>query len=292
MLDKIKNSWRNAAASVSVLKNNPGLLGMFALSYGLHLLFFAVLIAAVFGFRQLDDGGFNVGLNFTLSVWGVVKILLPLFLWIGSAILMTAALYHELLCAFNGGGVSLKRGLAAALVRWRELTIWAFFASTVGTMLKMTGMGNRLVMFGLGVSWSVCTLFAVPVLMREKNVRRPADVLRRSGLLIGNTWGEAVVGVMLFGGVGLAAAVVITFAGIMSGVYLGLAMNDWWMLLWCGGGAILFSAFLVMVLMALQTVYAASLYIFAVEGVVPGGFTREMLENGWRVGSDSTALRH
>ncbi|MDD4816439.1 MAG: DUF6159 family protein [Victivallaceae bacterium] len=281
----IKGSWRNIAASVSVLKNNPGLLRMFGLNYLLTLLFFTVLFMAVFRFERLADGGFKAGVQFTLSVSVVLRVVLLLLLWFFTATFMTAALYHEILCAFNGRGVSLRRGLAAALTRWSGLAMWALFAAAVGVAIKLLGLRSRLLMFGIGLSWGVCALFAVPVLMREKSIKRPVEALRRSGTIIGGTWSGVAVGI---GGCDVAAilsSAVLLYAGIVLGIYSALVMNDWLMPVWILGGAALMAALIVMTLQMLKTVYVASLYIFAVEGVVPDGFTTEMMDVGWRVGT-------
>ena len=84
----------------------------------------------------------------------------------------------------------------------------------------------------------------------------------------------------------IAASVsVLLYAGIVLGIYSALVMNDWLMPAWIFGGAVLMAALIVMTLQMLKTVYVASLYIFAAEGVVPDGFTPEMMDVGWRVGT-------
>jgi hypothetical protein len=195
------------------------------------------------------------------------------------------AFYHQILRALAGDPVSLQDGLRFAVSRLRAIVMWSLLAGTVGLIIKAIeerlGWLGRWVMGLIGTVWSVAAVFAIPVIIRQDE-RNPLVVLRDSAVTLKRTWGESLAG---FIGIQLMGAVfaVVSLAFVLVIVIGMLLLNQDWLL----GIAIVFwllSIFGAAIVISMAThVYRCALYVYASEGVVPGPYTSEMMNTGWKV---------
>jgi hypothetical protein len=128
----------------------------------------------------------------------------------------------------------------------------------------------------LDLSWTLATLFAVPVIAYEG--LGPRETLRRSAELFRQRWGEqtaGVIGIGVFGGFLTVPAVVLIAAGVAAG----------------GGGAVVLVALGGALLLAVQAftialnqVYRVFLYrsTLTADGTGLGPFSHEDLSNPFR----------
>lgn len=178
----------------------------------------------------------------------------------------------------TGGAWTFDQGLQLAWQRKWTILQWAFVAATVGMALRMLsermGIIGRMVISVIGVAWNVACYFVVPVLAFEDV--SPGQALYRSAELFTETWGERVVGGFSLG--------LVFFALMIPGVVLWFAC----MKLYGPGamvpGVILLGLyFMVLSVMssAVQGIFNAALYRYAVDQQVPAGFSRDLIQGAW-----------
>ena len=180
----------------------------------------------------------------------------------------------------DGEPVSPRDGWRAARERTGIILTWTLLVCTVGAILRILEeylpIGGKIAALVLDLSWTLATLFAVPVLAYEG--LGPRETLHRSTELFRQRWGEqtaGAIGIGIFGGFLAVPAVVLIAAG---------ATSD-------GGGAIVLVALGGALLLAVQAftialnqVYRVFLYrsTLTPDGIVQGPFSREDLNNPFR----------
>ncbi len=176
----------------------------------------------------------------------------------------------------NGGDPTLSDGLQAALDRLIPIAVWAFIAATVGFLLGTVESGSRrgrsLIASLLGISWSMISYLAIPLIVVEKT--NPFFALDFSMEMMRRTWGEQVIGNFSFGLVFSLFALPAVPLLLLSGKAGGASSLP--------TGLIILAAYLVIlgiVQSALQTIFNAVMYVFARDGKVPGEFTAEQLKD-------------
>src|SRR5262249_14552591 len=174
----------------------------------------------------------------------------------------------------TGGKWTFDQGLQLAWQRKWVILQWAFVAATIGLVLRMiserSGLIGKMVVSAIGVAWNVACYFVVPVLAFED--LSPGAALYRSAELFTETWGERVVG-------GFSLGIIFFFAMIPG---IGL----WFFAVRAGGptgvlvGAIALGAYILLlsvVSSAVQGIFNAALYRYAVDQQVPAGFSPDLI---------------
>jgi hypothetical protein len=191
------------------------------------------------------------------------------------------AFYNEILQAFNGNTVSISRGLSFAMTRLRAIVLWSLLAGIVGIIIRKieenVGFVGRWITGLIGFTWSVASVFAIPVIVREPQQINPITTLKDSAALIKRTWGEGLAGmvgmsaiIILFIIALVALSVVVMIAIPLSILYLSIF--------------IFLTIFILGYLsMMMRDIFLCGLYVYATEGVVPGEFDEAMMEQAWRV---------
>ncbi len=220
----------------------------------------------------------------TAAVYGYMAgvYLLSMFL----ATFLNVAFYSEILNALKGEGVSIGRGLRFAASCWKAILFWSLLAGVVGIVIR--AIEERLSFVGswiarlVGLAWSVATVFAVPVLITNRETANPVAFLRTSTRLLVRTWGEALVGFLgLQIGTGLVLIVSILWLGLA--VFASVMLKS--VLLICAAAVLWLLAMLVLayVVGVAQKVYIGALFLYAAEGAIPEPFDQHMLNMAWKV---------
>ena len=195
------------------------------------------------------------------------------------------AFYHEILAALRGDQVSLRRGFRFAGSRVTAILLWTLFAGLVGLIIKeiseRLGWVGSLITRFLGLAWSVATVFAIPVLVSERETSNPLNILKKSATTLRGTWGEALIGYvgLSFASllVGLATVVVIggavTAMAVMQTFVLPIVVIAVWVAL-----LVVYSY----VMGVAGQVYKGALFLYATERIVVEPFNQEMLERAWK----------
>src|SRR5258705_9027691 len=104
------------------------------------------------------------------------------------------ALVHCTRLYFKGEAFTIRDGLRFSMSRLGAIFSWAFFAATVGLILKMiqdnAGWLGKIIIGLIGWIWSVATFFVVPVIAYEN--LGPVDAFKRSSSLMKQKWGESL----------------------------------------------------------------------------------------------------
>jgi hypothetical protein len=295
---KLQNSWELLKSSLRVIRDNPR-LALFPIVSTLCLfvlaLFFIVPLVLL-GMGQtgalawMQSRGwqgtpgvdhFREAFGWLYYSCGATIYLLSLFL----GTFFNVAFYHEILRALGGQPVSLGGGLRFATRRLGSVLLWSLLAGTVGLIIRAIeerlGWIGKIVMAAIGTAWSVAAVFAIPVIIRRTD-SNPLAVLRDSALTLKRTWGESLVGFIGIPLVGAALLLAIFASGLATMAAAALLHMAW---LGISVGALwLLSVLLFSLLMSMAThVYRCALYVYASEGIVPGPYTAEMMDAGWKV---------
>jgi hypothetical protein len=274
MFEKFSRSWALVKASATVLRSDKELLVFPVISGIASLLVVATFALPVFSLRLFEDGlgpmGYVLGFLFYLCQYFVI-------------FFFNSALVGAAMIRLNGGDPTVGDGLRIARERMLPILGYAAIAATVGLALqalkdKDNNLIVRMIASALGTAWTVASFLVVPVLVA--NNIGPIDAIKQSIGLLKRTWGENVVGQMgigfVFGFIMLAVVIVgagLSVFGFSASPYLGATFV---------AITILAALAVVIIQSALSGVYAAALYRFANDGVVPQGFEGMALDQAFK----------
>lgn len=196
-------------------------------------------------------------------------------------IYFNSALIAAAMVRLRGGDPKLADGIRWANQHLLSILGWALITATVGYLLRalqerMGIIGN--IVFGLiGLAWQLITYFVIPVILFEDV--GAIEGIKRSAKLFKARWGEQVVGA---GTIGIASMILslIGIGVIGVGVYLaagGAAVLGFPLVL----AGVVYLIGLTVCTQAMQGIYNAALYKFAVEGDGGAVFTNEQLADSF-----------
>jgi len=278
MAGRISNSFALVKASANVLKQDKELLVFPLMSAIATVLVVASFIAPIFmvGPELFGEGEDVSYLAYTLGfLFYVVQYTVIFF--------FNAALVGAALIRLDGGDPTVGDGLAIASKRMGSIIGYAVIAATVGMLLRAiqerAGLIGRIVTGLIGMAWTLTTYLTVPILV-TKDIG-PIDAVKESAAIFKRTWGEQVVGnfgmgvaVFLMGlSWTLVSCVLVFFSiGVLGSPSLMLLMV---------GVMVLGYVFLALFASALNGIYTAALYRFAMTGDT-GGFDNRIMGNAFR----------
>ena len=299
-MNKFQRSWALVKCSVQVIGMNKKLLLfpiLFLLLMGVMALFFALPILLgntghayaetahwqAIGHRWLVWNAEGEPTGLTPAGYGLAAVI-----YLASTFFATffnVAYYSQILNALNGSPVSIAGGLRLAVSRWKAILMWSFFAGIVGIIIRAieerVGFVGRWIVGFIGLAWSVASVFVIPVIVVETKNNNPVRFLKTSAGLLKKTWGESLLGflglqfggLLIFGGSFALLAVAVVLSIAMESIWFGVAIFILWLLGLLG---------LVLLLDVAGQVYLGALYLYAVEGKVPGPFSREQMNMAWK----------
>jgi hypothetical protein len=244
-------AWRLMRASLSVLREDPQLLVFPAVAMALSV----VVGAVCFALAAPGGGGSQNtrGVIFVASLLAAYPVnFVSLYCGVALAAVLAGRLQGEPLTASDGWMAARERlGIIAA---------WTLVSCTVGAVLRVieqyVPLGARIVVAIVDLSWSLATIFAVPVLAYEN--LGPRETFRRSSQIFRQRWGTQIGGTV---GIGIAGA--LTYVPFVLMLLVGVATpgaNG--VLLTVLGGAGLFGAIAVQA--ALEQIFRVFVYRNAV----------------------------
>lgn len=279
MFDSIERSWRLVKASYKVLQSDRELVVYPVVSFIGSVLvvisfFLPMLAAGLFdGLTRGDSPGIaSIGIMFLfyLVMYTVV-------------IFCNTALVGGAMIRLQGGDPTLADGFRIARERFPKIVGYALVSATVGMILRAiserSGLIGQIVVSVIGFVWSIATFLVVPVLVVEDV--GPVDAVKRSAALLRRTWGEqisanfgfgAVFGLIGFGIMLLGIALIAFFASLQATALVFLA----------GLGMVLALVAVGLLSATLSGIYQAALYRYATEGVVPDGFSDDMIQGAFK----------
>lgn len=266
MKNTLENSWGLVKASARVLNEDRALLLFPLLSAAAFVALsatFVLPVLALDGFEVLIDERpgvvFGLGFLFYLAQYFIA--------FYFNAALVGAALIH-----LDGGRPTLAEGLRIASDHAAPILGYAAISATVGLFLSARGrrgqLGGQVVSGILGTAWNLATFLAVPVLVTRD--MGPIDALKESARLLRRTWGEQISGVVGMGlAFGVLGAVLAAASFGLAFVAAGLGPFGFVPVI---GLLVVFWVLFALATTALQGIYRAAVYRFALTGDAGHGF--------------------
>lgn len=194
-------------------------------------------------------------------------------------VFFNTAMVKCILSSLNGQPISLGAGLAFAMGRLPAIAGYAALATTVGLLIRIAGQRKWigwLLSLVMSTAWDVATILAVPVLVQEK--RGGLASVKRSAQLFKSVWGDGLMAhIRLWGWMLLALTA--SVGGVLLSFFTGsFAVGVMAVALFVVAAPVLF-----LIATTLETILASALYVYAAEGVVPGGFNDPAMDDIWRV---------
>ena len=278
MAGRFSNSFALVKASARVLQLDKELM-VFPLMSGIAtILVTASFIAPIFwaGGPQIFAEGENA--SYSAYVLGF------LFYFVQYTVIFffNAALVGAALIRLDGGDPTVSDGLAIASKRMGSIIGYAAIAATVGMALRFiaerAGFLGRIAAGLTGMAWTLTTYLTVPILV-TKDIG-PIDAVKESALIFKRTWGEQVIGNFGLGwAVGLigVAWTILNVAIVVGMASLGMGPT----ILGAVGVMVLGYIMLALIASALNGIYTAALYRYAMTGET-GFFDPQIMGNAFR----------
>jgi hypothetical protein len=260
MFEKFSRSWSLVKYSAGVLRQDKELL-VFPLLSSIA----AILVALTF-VPLLMQTGLAGEQGPTEASAGDYAVMFALYLAEYFVIFFfNAALVGAALIRMDGGDPTVRDGLRIATSRIGSIFGYAMIAATVGVILRAVaerlGTIGQFIMGLIGLAWTVTTFLTVPILVTRDI--GPIDAVKQSATLLKKTWGENIIA-----NAGLGFVFVLVYIAMMF-VFAGLVA------LVQGSGPAVISVFVVAIVAlvivaliqgALQGIFSAALYRYAVDG--------------------------
>ncbi|HEY4451515.1 MAG TPA: DUF6159 family protein [Solirubrobacteraceae bacterium] len=276
---RIARSWRLSRVAWGIVRSDRAILILAVLS----TLFAAAGLALTYDLTGVFSGHSHRGGTHL----AVVTLILAFPLTFVSVFFNTA-IAAAAAGVLAGERLSLREALAVPLRRIGQVALWSLLTSFVGVIIGQ--IASRLPLLGglaarlVGLSWSVASLFAVPILATD-GCSAP-ECLRRSAKLVKQRWGEGVSGnvtITAWAAVAMLPAAFIIGIGVAAsrghpGVRVGLLAV---------GAVVLVTV--IAVSAVVRETFNVVLYRYAVTGGAVGGFAESDLRAPFR--GRSTRLR-
>jgi hypothetical protein len=282
----LNRSWALTKTTFSVMRQDPEMLVFPVLGSFFSILFVAVLLVPSILTQVLADqgGGFSL-------VFGGVEIVLLFVSYFVLGFLSTffnTCVVYTAKTRFEGGDATFFEALAFALARIPQIASWSLVSATVGVLLRsldqmanqrgVLGMVMRGVRTVIGITWSLVTMFVIPVMVYEDV--GPIEAIKRSTATLRDTWGEALVRNVGFGLLHFAAlipGILVVIGGFA--LLVGPTMVGGLLLVGLG---IVWFVCISMVFSVANVVFNTALYHYARTGSSPAGYDEEYLLGAMR----------
>ena len=304
-MSKFQRSWLLFRSSLSIIARNKQLLVfpvvIFSLTIVIVLFFLAPAVLRPTGysytqaqhwqaishslFSESPAAGAGGKEQINVTPGAAAYLVFLYFVSMFFATYFNVAFYHEILAALSGQPVSISRGLNFARTRLKAILMWTLFAGLVGLIIKAIeerlDFVGRLVARLIGLTWSIASVFVIPLMVREEQDASPVNLLKKSAGILKRTWGEALIGY-----IGLAFANTLIAVGslvLLAGAFFAsMALENYWLIA-IVGALWLVAIFAWAYLMSVASqIYKGALYLYAAEGIVPDPYSRELLDMAWK----------
>lgn len=277
----LSTSVKLTRAGLRVVLDDKKLIGIAALSGAVSLLFLTVLIVLAIAFWPYI-GGNNTTTTSTWWYYGGTAI--TGFVFASIATFFNAAITHAALRRFDGERISFRQAISAAAAKKWPLLGYVGLSSTVGLILGLIAdrlpFAGRVAVWLVGASWSVATMFAVPVIMTNTE-SRPLRVVKKSATTFVDIWKESVFVGLSLGVLSIIGtiAIMIVVLGLFA---LSIVINMAPLAFVALGILVLTTVALGLASTALNAVLMSAAYYYASTGRVPAGFDDELVRSMFR----------
>lgn len=273
----VSQSWR-------LLKEDKEIL-WFPLFSVITSLFALVFMGTLFFFTVMD-GDVNAFKGDSEQKMGVVGYLILIAYYTVMFFIINffqAGIYIITHGRIRGNNLTFTDGIQGAKNIAGKIFVWSFISATVGVILRAIAdhskLIGRIVVGLLGAGWNILTYFSLPALVIGN--MSVLESFKQSASIIRKMWGETLI---LNIGVGLFFAIVILVGTVLGiGIIMYAPITAWIVF-------ILFLFFVIVVSImssALGAIFKIALYEYANTGVIPAGFSPELIQNAIKQGGNS-----
>ncbi len=266
--DRLSSGWTITMNSFSILKKNKQLIIFPVLSGISLLLMMGVFILGIMAVAGWDVGYINTNnelVNYAI-MFGFYFVNYFIVVFFNMALIHCSKLY------FEGEEVSVSTGLKFSVGRIGVILSLAFFAATVGTILKIiqenTGIIGKVITGLLGIVWGITTFFVVPVIAYEN--LGPVAAFKRSTQLMKAKWGESLAATFSIGLIQMVVLLLAAIPVILIAVYVNMIAGI------CIGimaGFLIFAVF-----SAAETIFISSVY-HNITGKIDDHFDQKIIDS-------------
>lgn len=194
-----------------------------------------------------------------------------------------AGMYMIVHARFSGRDLNFNDGIAGAVQNINKIFMWSLISATVGVILQFIAdrskIVGKIVSALLGAAWNILTYFSLPSLIIGQNSVQ--DSFKDSAAMIRKTWGETII---INLGVGLFFGLL-----IMLGFFVGLVAVIFapvpFMFIAVALLFIIYVLVLTIISSSLGAIFKLALYEYARTGIVPQGFSPELVQNAVKGGA-------
>ncbi len=287
-MNVFSRSWSITKLTFGVINKDRELIWFALLSFIFSSLFAAIMIVPSIlpDFLNMVETREEI----QLEVYQYIIIFITYFgiAWI--ATFFNVCVVYTTKIRFEGGNATFSESIKFAFSKAALITKWSLLAASVGLLLRiLDNFASRLPKVGeiivrilislLGMTWSIITIFVVPVLVYEG--LGPVDAIKKSTAILKRTWGESLVrslglGLMQFFafivafGTGVGLAIILSNAFDITGTIIGFV--------------ILFALLLMVGLIfnVANMIFNTALYIYGDRQIVAEGFDEQVLDRAFK----------
>ena len=266
--DRLNSGWTITMNSFSILKKNKQLIIFPVLSGISLLLMMGVFILGIMAVAGWDVDYINTNnklVNYAI-MFGFYFVNYFIVVFFNMALIHCSKLY------FEGEEVSISTGLKFSAGRIGVILSWAFFAATVGTILKIiqenTGIIGKVITGLLGIVWGITTFFVVPVIAYEN--LGPIAAFKRSTQLMKAKWGESLAATFSLGLIQMIVLLLVAIPVFLIAVYVNMFV---------GIGIGIMTGFLIFaVFSAAESIFISSVY-HNITGKIDDHFDQKIIDS-------------
>jgi hypothetical protein len=177
----------------------------------------------------------------------------------------------------NGLDLTFSDGIHGAQEVAGKIFLWSLISATVGVILRLIAerskLIGRIVVALLGAAWNILTYFSLLSLVIGKvsvldSFKMSADTIRK-------TWGETIIITI---GTGLFFMLVL-FTGLALGIVIMILVPTMVVFVAVGGLLLAFILAIGIISTSLEAIFKLALFEYARTGIVPKGFSPELIQN-------------
>ena len=283
-IGKFKASRIIVRESWTLLSHDRELL-LFPILSALTFLFSLALIASVFYFGFANgnlDALKNLGEDEELSQIATYAVIFGYYLLVFFITnFFQAGMFLIVHARLNGGNLSLGRGIGGATQYMGKIFLWSLISATVGVILQIISDKSKpigkIVAAVLGSAWNILTYFSLPSLIIGQTT--VGGSFKESAAMIRKTWGETII---VNFGVGLFFSLII-FLLIAIGVVILIFFPVVSVAISVGSSLVVLIILITILSSTLSSVFKLVLFEYARTGVVPQGFSPEVVQSAIRL---------
>jgi hypothetical protein len=276
--ETFSRSWEITKLCFDVIKKDKEILIFPILSSIISIIFIVLMIIPLFIGNLLNQ---------------VLMYVILFILYIGLAFIGTffnVAVINTAKKRFEGGNATFFESIGAAFSKIHLIFLWSLVSATVGIILQIIrdiaksikGVGEILLEILdkiLGLVWNIATIFVLQGIVYE-NIG-PFSAIKRSVEILKKTWGESLI---RYYGLGLVEGLLIV-AGVIIGivlVVLSVLFGSVIIIILSICLVLIYITLVILIFGVANTIFNTALYVYAVTGKVPSGFSNDIMSGSFK----------